>query len=148
MRELIKLSWPIVILIIVLAFKPQICGLIQKVTEIHYRDFSLRIENLGLQAGLTPKDTEDLKNLSYDELEMFFVFCREGGDKATYITSEINQKEMLKICKKFDRSGLIKIQKIEDDKPYFVNTEKGRKVYKVLLDSIYYSLEKSSVTIS
>jgi len=150
-------SWPIIAIIIVLLLLKPIRGIVSGINNIKVGDFQLSLQKIGESLGV-PTSVEDISNLNYDDLKIFLIICGEDADYYYFKPTNMVAGKFKQILDKLAENGLItlfdpapdpneaankdpKNQEATQSPTFGINTtEKGRKVHRALLDSIYEQL--------
>jgi hypothetical protein len=151
-------SWPIIAIVIVLLLLKPIRAIISGINNIKVGDFQLSLQKIGESLGV-PTSVEDISNLNYDDLKIFLIICGEDADYYYFKPTNMVAGRFKQILDNLANNGLITLfdpapnpdetAKNDPDHPAatpqnptfgFNTTEKGRKVHRALLDSIYEQL--------
>jgi hypothetical protein len=155
-------SWPIITIIIILLLLKPIRGIVSGINNIKVGDFQLSLQKIGESLGV-PTSVEDISNLNYDDLKIFLIICGEDADYYYFKPTNMVAGRFKQILDNLATNGLITLfnpspeqvanvdgsAKSDPNNPPpapasptfgFNTTEKGRKVHRALLDSIYEQL--------
>jgi len=151
-------SWPIIAIVIVLLLLKPIRGIVSGINNIKVGDFQLSLQKIGESLGV-PTSVEDISSLNYDDLKIFLIICGEDADYYYFKPTNMVAGKFKQILDHLADSGLITLfdpapnpdeaAKSDPNNPATTpqnptfgisTTEKGRKVHRALLDSIYEQL--------
>ena len=151
-------SWPIIAIVIVLLLLKPLRAIISGINNIKVGDFQLSLQKIGESLGV-PTSVEDISNLNYDDLKIFLIICGEDADYYYFKPTNMVATKFKQILDHLADNGLITLfdpapnpdeaAKGDPNNPAstpqnptfgFNTTEKGRKVHRALLDSIYEQL--------
>ena len=156
-------SWPIIAIVIILLLLKPIRGIVSGINNIKVGDFQLSLQKIGESLGV-PTSVSDISNLNYDDLKIFLIICGEDADYYYFKPTNMLAGRFKQILDNLANNGLITLfnpspdqvagvdnsaAKNDPNNPPqqpqsptfgFNTTEKGRKVHRVLLDSIYEQL--------
>jgi hypothetical protein len=133
-------------------------ALVGGINNIKVGDFQLSLQKIGESLGV-PTSVDDISSLNYEDLRIFLIMCGEDSDYYIFTPANITAGKFGQILNKLASNGLIEAVEISTKKPdqqakdipseeqaaqqptwRTYTTEKGRKVHRALLDSIYEQL--------
>jgi len=146
-------SWQMITLVMLLLLIKPIRALVGGINNIKVGDFQLSLQKIGESLGV-PTSVEDISSLNYDDLKIFLVICGEDSDYYIFQPANMIAAKFKAILDKLASNGLIILTDLPAPDPnsqggqntpntptwQFNTTEKGRKVHRALLDSIYEQL--------
>jgi len=154
-------SWPIITIAIVLLLLKPIRGIVSGINNIKVGDFQVSLQKIGESLGV-PTSVLDISNLNYDDLKIFLIICGEDADYYYFRPGNMIAGKFKQILDHLADNGLITLfdtpppadaantddpnaaaatQAAQQGPTFGINTtEKGRKVHRALLDSIYEQL--------
>lgn len=130
--------WPlgVMTLLVVLVWRGELSKVLSSIQSLKFGSFSIATRE-GAKNFNVLNEYESLSDLTMPQLHLFLVVGGESGDAAIY-QSPLPSGEFRSGFKKLSSLGLIEYK--DGENVNYSNTEKGKKLHKVIMDNLYASL--------